>query len=100
MTISGITSTASLAYSQAGSRAQTQQPAGDQVSMSLSPETFSDLVSTASSMPEVRGELVDAYKSQIKSGHYPAQDVIEGLIKLMGGAWSKAAQDSSSSSAA
>lgn len=99
MTITGTTSTVPLAYAQAGSRAQTpQQPSGDQVSMSISPETFSSLVSTASSMPEVRTELVDAYKAQVDKGHYPAQDVIEGLINLMGGTWSHAASKSSSAS--
>jgi len=99
MTITGTPSTASLAYVQAGSRFQApQQPAGDQVAMSLSPETFSDLVSTASNLPDVRSELVDAYKTRVNAGDYPAQDVIEGLINLMGGTWAKEAQSGTSAS--
>ena len=88
--ISGITSTAALAYMPPGS-SRTSAPAatGDQVAMSLSPETFSSLVQDAGSMPEVRGEVVDAYKAQVQTGHYPAQEVIDGLIDLMGGAWAK-----------
>jgi hypothetical protein len=37
-------------------------------------------------MPEVRGEVVDAFKARIQSGHYPSQDIVEGLLHLVGGA--------------
>ncbi len=91
--LSGINSTASLAYLPAvSSRSSASQPAGDQVSMSLSPETFTGLVRDAAAMPEVRGEVVDAYKSQVQAGHYPTPDTIDGLVDLMGGAWVKAAR--------
>lgn len=92
MMISGISPTASLSYLQAGARSIAPQPAEDQVSMSLSPETFSSLVSDASSMPEVRSELVDAYKSQVTAGHYPTQDTLDSLVDLMGGTWAKSAR--------
>jgi hypothetical protein len=97
MTINGVTSAASLGYVPANSRAQAQQPAGDQVAMSLSPETFSSLVSEAGSMPEVRGEVVDAFKSQVQSGNYPSQETLDGLVDLMGSSWVKLAATSSAS---
>jgi hypothetical protein len=53
----------------------------------MSPETFSSLVSQAMQIPEVRHELVDAYKARIQSGQYPGTAAVEGLIRLMGGTW-------------
>jgi hypothetical protein len=94
--ISGINSTASLAYVPAASRSPAPAPtAGDQVAISLSPETFSSLVQTANSMPEVRGEVVDAFKAQIQAGAYPSSDTLDGLVDLMGGTWAKSAQSGS-----
>jgi len=91
--ISGINSLASLAYVPAGStRTPAPEPASDQVSMSLSSDTFASLVSDASAMPEVRGEVVDAYKSQVQSGQYPAPEVLDGLVDLMGGTWAQSAR--------
>jgi hypothetical protein len=91
--ISGITSLASLAYAPiASSRSSAPPSSGDQVSMSLSPETFASLVSDAGSMPEVRGGVVDAYKSQVQSGLYPTSDTVDGLVDLMGSTWAKAAR--------
>ncbi len=91
--ISGITSAASLAYVPiASSRSSTPSPSSDQLAMSLSPDTFAGLVSDASSMPEVRGEVVDAFKAQVQSGQYPGSDVLDGLVDLMGSTWAKNAQ--------
>ncbi len=91
--ISGISSLAASAYvPAASSRPAASQPAGDQVAMSLSPDTFSSLVQEAGAMPEVRGELVDAFKSQVQSGSYPSQDTLDGLVDLMGGTWAKNAR--------
>jgi hypothetical protein len=86
MNISGITSTSPIAYPSSVSRPQAQ-PAGDQVSMSLSADTFSNLVSTAGQMPDVRSEVVDAYKSRIQSGEYPTQETLDGLVSTMGPSW-------------
>jgi hypothetical protein len=96
--ISPILSAASLAYvPMTSSRTQGQPSANDQVAMSLSPDTFSSLVSDASSMPEVRGEVVDAYKSQVQAGNYPTQETLDGLVDLMGGTWARSARTGSAS---
>jgi hypothetical protein len=36
-------------------------------------------------MPEVRSDVVDAFKSRIQAGSYPTQDDIAGLTDLIGG---------------
>jgi hypothetical protein len=91
MMISGISSTGSLGYGQPASRTPAQ-PAGDEISMSLSPDTFSSLVSQAGQMPDVRSEVVDAYKSRVQSGEYPSSATLDGLTDLMGDHWSQFAQ--------
>ncbi len=93
MTITGVSAAGAIAYSQAASRPQAQ-PAGDQVAMSLSPETYSSLVTAAGQFPEVRGEVVDAFKSRIQSGEYPAPETLDGLVDLMGGTWAANAKTS------
>jgi hypothetical protein len=93
MTITGVTTAGAITYTPAASRPQAQ-PAGDQVSMSLSPETYSSLVTAAGQYPEVRGELVDAFKSRIQSGDYPTEDTLDGLVDLMGGTWAANAKAS------
>jgi hypothetical protein len=90
--ISSINSAVALAYLPAtSSRSSAPQPAGDQVAMSLSPDTFAGLVRDAGNMPDVRGDVVAAYKSQIQSGNYPTEDDLDGLVDLMGGTWAKQA---------
>jgi hypothetical protein len=96
MTINGLSSAAAISYAPSASRPPAQ-PAGDQVSMSISPELFSSLVSDASQMPDVRGEVVDAYKSRVQSGEYPTQDALNGLVDLMGGTWIAQARTDDSS---
>ncbi len=96
MTISGISNAGSITYTPSASRPQAQ-PAGDQVSMSLSPDTYSSLVSEAGQMPEVRSEVVDSFKSRIQSGDYPTQDTLDGLVDRMGGTWAANARSSSDS---
>jgi anti-sigma28 factor (negative regulator of flagellin synthesis) len=88
MMISGISSSSSVAFGQPTARAQAQ-PAGDQVSMSLSADTFSNLVSEAGQMPDVRGEVVDAFKARIQSGEYPSPQTLDGLADVMGDHWSQ-----------
>jgi hypothetical protein len=92
MTISGISSTGSIAYGQAAARTPAEPPTGDQVSMSLSGDTFSSLVSEAGQMPDVRGEVVDAYKSRIQSGDYPTPETLNGLSDYIGDHWSQFAE--------
>jgi anti-sigma28 factor (negative regulator of flagellin synthesis) len=69
----------------------------DQAVLNFSANSFSSLVKEASQMPDVRSELVDAFKARIHAGHYPAQDVIDGLTRLIGGAVLQQARSSSSS---
>ena len=57
----------------------------DTAEFNFSADTFSSFVQEASNTPDVRSELVDSYKARIHSGHYPAQDVIAGLTRLIGG---------------
>ena len=67
-------------------------PSSDAAEINFSADTFSSLVQEAGSQPEVRSEVVDSFKARIQSGHYPAQDVIAGLTKLLGGGIMQAAK--------
>lgn len=93
MMISGLSSSNPIAFSQPTARAQTQPP-GDQVSMSLSADTFSGLVNEAGQMPEVRGEVVDSFKARIQSGEYPSSQTLDGLADVIGDHWSQLTQTS------
>jgi hypothetical protein len=88
MTISGISSPSPVSYGQPAARTSAQ-PEGDQVSMSLSADTFSGLVNEAGQLPDVRSEVVDAYKSRVQSGDYPSSATLDGLADLMGNHWSQ-----------
>jgi len=68
----------------------------DHAEFNLSADSFSSLVQQASQMPEVRTELVDAFKSRIQSGQYPSQDVVEGLSQMIGAGVMQAAKSASS----
>jgi hypothetical protein len=57
----------------------------DQAELNMSSATFDSLVKEASSFPEVRSEVVDAYAAQVATGHYPPVDVISGLADLLSG---------------
>jgi len=93
MTITGVSAAGAITYTPAASRPQAQ-PAGDQVSMSLSPDTYSSLVTAASQMPEVRGDVVDSFKARIQSGEYPTSENLDDLVDRMGGTWAANAQAS------
>ncbi len=58
----------------------------DQAALQITSPTFTSLVQEAKSYPEVRSEVVAAYKAQVASGHYPPSDVISGLAGLLSGA--------------
>jgi Anti-sigma-28 factor, FlgM len=66
--------------------AESHASSSDGVALNFSADTFSSLVKEANAMPEVRSEVVDAYKARIHSGHYPSEDIVAGLTNLMGGA--------------
>jgi anti-sigma28 factor (negative regulator of flagellin synthesis) len=76
----------------------TQQPATDQAVLNHSADFFSSLVQEAGQMPEVRSEVVDAFKSRIQSGHYPPPEIIDGLTRLIGGNLAQSAASTPSSS--
>jgi len=69
----------------------------DQALISSSGGLFSSLVSDASSMPEVRGDLVASFKSRIASGQYPEPSVIAGLTDVLGSSILQAARSGLSS---
>lgn len=93
MMISGLSSSSPAAFSPPTARAAQTQPAGgDQVSMSLSADTFSSLVNEAGQMPEVRGDVVDSFKARIQSGNYPTPETLDGLTDVLGDHWSQLAQ--------
>jgi len=67
------------------SSSSTSSPDSDQAVLNMSASTFSSLVQEAKAYPEVRSDVVQAYKAGIASGSYPSEEVVAGLIKLMGG---------------
>jgi anti-sigma28 factor (negative regulator of flagellin synthesis) len=85
MQISGISTSTSIPLEKTKST-QVSKPAQDQAVMNFSADSFSTLVKEAGQMPEVRSDVVDAFKARIQSGEYPSQDVIAGLANVIGGA--------------
>ncbi len=96
MQIGSITSSGSFSLARTTSSPVTNT-SSDQVMLNTSHDSFSSLVNEASQMPEVRSDVVDAFKSKVQSGLYPPEDIIAGLIHLIGGGIVKAAQTASSS---
>lgn len=58
----------------------------DEAALPPTAHAFSDLVSEAGLMPEVRSEVVDGYRARIHSGQYPSQDTLTGLMRLIASA--------------
>ncbi len=84
MQISGVSTPTSIPMEKSNlSRAG--KPATDEAVINFSPDSFSSLVSEAGRMPEVRNELVDAFKSRIQSGEYPSSETISNLTNVIGG---------------
>jgi anti-sigma28 factor (negative regulator of flagellin synthesis) len=82
-----ITSTSTVPYLPVSTSSGTTKPTApaqdsEPPALALTSPTFFALVQEAKSYPEVRSELVAAYKAQVASGHYPAPDVISGLADL------------------
>ncbi len=48
-------------------------------------------------MPDVRSEVVDAYRSRIQAGNYPSEDTLAGLTRVIGGGVMQLAQTDSAS---
>jgi hypothetical protein len=90
MQINSVSTSVPLAFSKPASSPQGAAPAGDTVSISSSGDSFTSLVDQVNQMPEVRNEIVDAYKVRIQNG-YPAPLDVEGLVNLMGPTWSRMA---------
>jgi anti-sigma28 factor (negative regulator of flagellin synthesis) len=99
MQIGSITSSTSFSLERTTS-SPVQNDSSDQVMINNSADSFSSLVKEAGQMPEVRSELVDAYKARVASGHYPSEDIVAGLLRLIGGGIAKAAQPTSSTQSA
>ncbi len=68
-----------------GTRSSSPATATAQSPLQLTSPTFSSMVEEAKSYPEVRSEVVAAYKAQVASGHYPPAVVISGLADLLSG---------------
>ncbi len=96
MQISGISASPSIPVEKTNS-SQVSKPAVDQAVINFSADSFSSLVKEAGQMPEVRSEVVDAFKTRIQAGNYPSQDVIAGLTDLIGGGIVRQAKSVSSS---
>lgn len=96
MQISNITTSTVIPAVKATSSPQPAPVAADtttdRAEFHLSASSFSSLVHQASQMPEVRSEVVDAFKTRIQAGHYPGEDIVAGLTKLMGGVVAQAAK--------
>jgi anti-sigma28 factor (negative regulator of flagellin synthesis) len=99
MTISNLTTSTILPMQRTTASPATEAtaPAQDQAVLNMSAGTFSSLVQAANSMPEVRPDVVETYQARIAAGHYPAQEVIAGLTKLVGGAIMQKVNSGSSS---
>jgi hypothetical protein len=63
----------------------------------FSPDFFASLVQEARQMPEVRSELIEAFKTRIRAGHYPSQETMTGLARLIGAGIVRQARSTSSS---
>ncbi len=99
MQIGSITSSGAFSLERTMS-SPAQNTSSDQVMINTSPDTFSSLVNEAGQMPEVRSDLVDAYKAKVQSGNYPPEDIVAGLIHLIGGNIVKAAQSNATAQSA
>ena len=99
MQINSITTSPAMPVVKAAS-SQASTPASeaqDQAVLNFSPDSFSSLVHEANNMPEVRSEVVDAYRSRIQAGIYPSQETVTGLVDLLGGSIVQMAQSGSAS---
>jgi hypothetical protein len=83
MQINGL-STSPVIPVQKTTTSQPAQSPSDQAVLNVSPDTFSSLVQAAGSMPEVRSEVVDAFKARVQSGQYPSPETVNGLVDVIG----------------
>ena len=66
------------------STSEIDAPPVDFALLDMAPDQFADLVNEAKAMPEVRDDVVRAYRARIRSGHYPSYDIVAGLTHLIG----------------
>jgi len=83
MQINGVTNSLPIPM-QKTTTSKAVNVAADQAVINFSPDSFSSLVKEAGQMPEVRSELVDAFKSRIQAGNYPSPDDLAGLVNVIG----------------
>jgi hypothetical protein len=86
MQISGITSTPPMSMDKSPSPSPAAKADSDQAVLNFSADSFSSLVQEAAQAPEVRDEVVDAFKARIQSGEYPPAQTVAGLADAIGGA--------------
>ena len=96
MQISSISTSPSMSVEKTTPSSPVPSEATDQAVLNFSADSFSSLVKEAGQMPEVRSEVVDAFKARIQAGHYPAQEIIAGLTRLIGGGIVQQAKSGSS----
>ena len=83
MQISGISTSPSIPLERTKS-SHAAKPAQDQAVVNFSADSFSSLVKQAGQMPEVRNDVVNAFKARIQTGQYPSQDTLAGLVNVIG----------------
>ena len=83
MQISGVSTSSSIPMDRTIST-QAGKVSSDAAVLKFSADSFSSLVQEAGQMPEVRTDLVEAFRSRIQSGNYPTQETIAGLANLIG----------------
>lgn len=85
MQISGVSTSSSISMGKMDS-SPSRKAVTDQAAIKFSPNSFISLVEDAAQMPEVRGDVVDAFKSRIQAGEYPTQNALASLVNVIGGA--------------
>ena len=60
-------------------------PQIDHALLHVTAENFTNLVKAAKAYPEVRNDVVSAYKSQLANGSYPSDQTIAGLASRLTG---------------
>ncbi len=57
----------------------------DKAVLNMDATQFTALVADAKSMPEVRDDVVDSFKTRISNGEYPSAHVMSGLTDVLSG---------------
>lgn len=97
MQISGVSNSTPISAARTAPSSSAVAPSSDQAVLNTSADSFSSLVQEAAQMPDVRSEVVDAYRSRIQAGNYPSEDTLAGLTRVIGGGVMQLAQTDSAS---